>query len=377
MRILYFSRDYTPHDYRFLSALAETEHEVYYLRLERGNLSLEDRPLPARIEQVHWAGGQKPASWMEGPRLFLSFRQVVRKVKPDLAHAGPLQRAAFLVALSGFRPLVSVSWGYDLVQDAQRNALWRWATRYTLQRSAVMIGDCETIRELARSFGMPDERIVTFPWGVDLSHFSPSPAESAAGRGSPAQAGSPFTLLSTRAWEPMYGVDVIAHAFASAAQECPELRLVMLANGSQASLLRRIFSQAGVSERVFFPGQVRQAELPRYYRAADLYISASHSDGSSISLLEAMACGCPVLVADIAGNREWVEPGVNGWLFPDGDAQALAQAILTAVQQRQKLTEMGQAARKVAEARADWTKNFPKLLQAYELALKLHQNGYP
>jgi glycosyltransferase involved in cell wall biosynthesis len=66
-----------------------------------------------------------------------------------------------------------------------------------------------------------------------------------------------------------------------------------------------------------------------------VYISASHSDGTSISLLEAFATGTPVIVPDIPGNREWVTPGENGWLFPDGDVQALASTIMNAVDQRQ------------------------------------------
>ena len=78
----------------------------------------------------------------------------------------------------------------------------------------------------------------------------------------------------------------------------------MLANGSHASFLHKTFESAGVAERVSMPGQVSQLDLPRYYRMADLYISASHSDGTSISLLEALACGCPVILSDIPGNRE-------------------------------------------------------------------------
>jgi glycosyltransferase involved in cell wall biosynthesis len=147
----------------------------------------------------------------------------------------------------------------------------------------------------------------------------------------------------------------------------------MLGNGSQAGLLRRILATGGLNNpsdypRVLFPGQIGYEDLPRYYRSVDLYISASHSDGTSISLLEAMACGCPVLVSDIPGNREWVEQGVNGWLFPDGDAQALAQAINQAVEQRNRLSEMGKAARRTAEQRADWKSNFPQLERAFEIA---------
>src|SRR5689334_885692 len=59
MKIIYFSLDYTPHDHRFLAALAETEHQVHYVRLQRGARQTEDRPVPEKIEQVLWEGGQQ------------------------------------------------------------------------------------------------------------------------------------------------------------------------------------------------------------------------------------------------------------------------------------------------------------------------------
>jgi glycosyltransferase involved in cell wall biosynthesis len=360
-RVLYFTREYNTHDHRFLSALAKSEHQVYYLWLESRKIPLEDRPLPPEIEQVHWAGGHGQARFRDGLRLLSDLKRVIREVKPDLVQAGPIQRTAFLTALAGFRPLVSMSWGYDLIRDVNRNALWRLATRYTLKRSAVLVGDSKVIRRLAISHGMPDERIVTFPWGIDLGHFNP---------GTSNKKHPSFNLLSTRGWEPIYGVDVIAHAFVTAAKERPELQLTMLGNGSQAAMLRQIFSSAGLQDRVTFPGLVSHADLPRYYRSADLYISASHSDGTSISLLEAMACGAPAIVSDIPGNREWVEPGVQGWWFPDGDAGALTQAILHAVEQRDRLPEMGIAARTLTEERANWNQNFQKLFKAYDLALQ-------
>jgi glycosyltransferase involved in cell wall biosynthesis len=231
-----------------------------------------------------------------------------------------------------------------------------------------MVGDCNTIRQRAKAFGMPDERIVTFPWGIDLGHFKP---DAIRGTGLPS-----FTLLSTRGWEPIYGVDLIARAFVQANREAqshrlPELRLVMLGNGSLAGQLRQVFMQAGLLEQVSFPGHVGYAELPRFYRSADLYVSASHSDGTSISLLEAMACGRPALVSDIPGNQEWVTPWENGWWFRDGYAADLAGAILQAIEERPRLAEMGRIARCIAEERADWKKNFPQLLDAYQLALKV------
>jgi glycosyltransferase involved in cell wall biosynthesis len=236
-----------------------------------------------------------------------------------------------------------------------------------LKRTDVLVADCETIAQLAVAHGFPRERIVTFPWGLDLAQFSPGEDDSLRERRGWQDN---FVLLHTRSWEPLYGVDVFIKAFIQAARQRPELRLYLLGNGSQAGMLRQMLLQAGMLDYVHFGGQVKQTDLPRYYRAADLYVSASHSDGSSLSLMESLACGTPALVSDIPGNREWIEPGVAGWLFKDGDPDALAQGILQAVEQRKSLKTIGQNARKLAEERADWSKNFEKLLEAYEKAIK-------
>ena len=380
MRILYFTRNYTTHDHRFLSALAKTENEVFYLRLEGNSHSLEDRSLPPEIQQVNWRGGRSQVKITDGPGLLFDLRRVIKKISPDIIQAGPIQRTAFLVALTGFQPLVSMSWGYDLLIDAKRNSFWRWATSYTLKRSAALIGDCDTIRREAIRYGMNSKHIITFPWGIDLEHFSP--AEENDDQLSSDKDRPPFNILSTRSWEPIYGTDTIAKAFVKVSHKRPDIRLTMLGNGSQAGMLHQTFMRSGLlvdhtgsqgaacTNRVIFPGQISFQELPRYYRSADLYISASHSDGTSISLLEAMACGCPVLVSDIPGNKEWVAPEQNGWLFPEGDADALAEKIIHAIDQRERLNQMGKSARQITEERANWEENFQKLFCAYNIALQ-------
>jgi glycosyltransferase involved in cell wall biosynthesis len=101
-------------------------------------------------------------------------------------------------------------------------------------------------------------------------------------------------------------------------------------------------------------------------------VSASRSDGSSISLLEAMACGLPAVVSDIAGNREWVEPGVNGDWFGVGEPASLAGILSTISSDPARLGAMRSEARRTAEVRADWRRNFQELLRAYALAVTLN-----
>jgi glycosyltransferase involved in cell wall biosynthesis len=358
MRIIYFSKNYTPHDYRFLSSLSRTEHEVYYLRLEATKRQTEDRPVPENIQQILWAGGQREFRWRDVPRLTFSLRRLIKEIKPDLIHAGPIQNCAFIAALSGFHPILAMSWGYDLVMDADKSAWLRWVTRYTLKQSAFFTSDAEVSRDKAVSFGMNPEKTVIFPWGTDIQHFTP---KSFHGSNTGA-----FTLFCNRTWEPIYGVDVLAKAFAKVAAVNPTVDLILLGGGSQGARIRQILMNGGVLDRVHFGGYVSQADLPRWYHMADLYISPSHVDGSSVSLMEALASGLPCLVSDIPGNKEWVEGGVNGWLFRDGDEDNLSEMILHAIQNRESLQKIGEAARRTAEEKADWKKNFGKLLEAYE-----------
>ncbi len=364
MRVVYFSEDYTPHDHRFLQALAKTEHEVSYLRLEDRGQELETRPIPERVRLIDWWGGRRRLAWHHVPRARREVRAVLDRIGPELVHAGPVQGPAFLAALAGFRPLVTMSWGSDLLWQARRGA-GRWKARLTLARSDVLVCDSEPVLQRAVQLGMPAERIVKFPWGVDLDHFSPGPAS-----GLRRELGweAEFVVLSTRAWEPLLGIDVLVNGFIRAAAGCPELRLLMLGSGSLESEIKQRIALAGLDQRVHYAGQVEYERLPEVYRAADLYVSASHSDGSSVSLLEAMACGLPALVSDIPGNREWVEPEVNGWWFRDKDTDELANGLRQAVRVHSRLGEFGLAARRTAEARANWLTNFNELLRAYGMA---------
>jgi L-malate glycosyltransferase len=371
MRIIYFTFDYSPHDYRFLAALAETDHEVFYVRLQRGKRQVEDRSIPIKIKQVPWAGGQGEFCWRNLPRLVMDFRRVVREIKPDLIHAGPIQTCAFIAVLSGVRPILSMSWGFDLMEDVHKNRGMERITRYTLKRSTFFTSDANVTRGKAVAYGMNPECTVVFPWGVDLQHFAPAVENPK----SQIENQKSFTLFCNRSWEPRYGVDVLAKAFVKVAGQNPDVDLLLIGSGSQAQPIRQILQRGGVLERVSMPGQVPQMDLPRWYHMADLFISPSHVDGSSVSLMEALACGIPCLVSDIPANKEWVTENENGWLFPDGDADALALKILSAIARRDDLPGVGRAARRVAERCADWKRNFGQLLVAYQQTIRFGRKG--
>ena len=366
MRILYFSRDYTTHDRRFLLKFAESPHEVFFLRLENDGIPYEKRLTPERVQVVDWPGGQRPAktieSWLE---LMPSFEAVLDKIRPDLVHAGPVQSCGFMTALANFHPFLVMSWGSDILVEADRDEGWRWITRYTLEHSDMLLCDSQAVRKKVQQLvSYPDEQIVQFPWGIDLRKFS-----LGAGPKSQRPLGwdNNFVVLSTRSWEQIYGIDALLAAFHRAHTENSDLRLILLGTGSLAPTIQQFIVNYNLQDVVQQPGMVLHEQLPDYFRAADLYLTCAYSDGASISLLEAMATGLPVVVTDNPGNREWVTPGENGWLAPPGDSGAFAVSILHSADlsssERQRISANN---RRLAEKRANWDINFAKLLAGYD-----------
>ena len=356
MKLIYFSLGYSTHDHKFLKAISDGGHEVHFVQLEGNQRQVESRSVPENVHQVIWKGGREPFTWSKLPALVMDFKRLLRDLKPDLVHAGPIQTCAFIAALAGANPLLTMSWGFDLMDDVHKGWMWEFATKYTLKHSTFFTSDANVTKDKAVAYGMNPEKTVVIPWGVNLDHFTPELKSSKL---------STFTLFCNRAWETRYGVDVLAKAFVKVAQQKDNVDLILLGGGSQGNVIRQIFQNGGVLDRVTFGGQISQTDLPRWYHMADLYISPSHVDGSSVSLMEALACGLPCLVSDIPANKEWVFEDENGWLFRDGDADHLAKKILAAMNQREKLPEIGESARRSAEKRADWKKNAAALMEVY------------
>ncbi|PKN97473.1 MAG: hypothetical protein CVU42_16090 [Chloroflexi bacterium HGW-Chloroflexi-4] len=362
MKVLYFTRTQSPHDLRFTQALALTEHQVFVLCLE----PVADRQWPGNIVEIEWHGitpnevGQSLNDQLSG------LKDVFESIKPDLVHAGPIQTAAYYTAKVGFHPLVTMSWGSDLMLEADENPFSQFVTRFTLEHTDILVGDCACVGDKAELFGFSNQDYIQFPWGVDLHHFSPSGSASLREK---LRWQDNIVLLSNRTFAPLYGVDTLLSAFASASFENPNLRLLLFGKGPQESQFRQFVNDHDLADKVYFGGQASLDELPDVYHSSDFYLSASHSDGSSVSLMEALACGLPAVVSDIPGNIEWIEENRQGWLFKDGEPHDFSQKILLAASLIGKIDNMKSGNRFLAEQRADWNKNFPVLLEAYKSAL--------
>jgi glycosyltransferase involved in cell wall biosynthesis len=368
LRILYFSRDFTTHDLRFVSAITARGHAVKYLRLESDGIAYATANLPAGAEFMEWPGGRLPCA---GPDalvgLLPAFIDVLRRNSVDLVHAGPIQTCALLSTLAGTHPTVAMSWGSDVLTDADTNEWHGWATRSTLSRAQAFVCDSAAVAAKATALGFTkSDMIARFPWGIDRSQYSVRPDAREERRRS-LRWDDAFIAIATRAWHPHYRIDVVLEGFRIAHAREPRLRLVLAGTGTEAatSLVRSMLRDNDLDALVHCPGMVSGSELNEWFSAADAYVSAVPIDGTSISLLEAMFFSLPVTVVDNAGNREWVTEGSNGVLVKSGDPEAIAVALCEFAADPARAREMGAYGRAVILDKADWNRNVEGLFELY------------
>ena len=278
-------------------------------------------------------------------------RQLARLSPPDGIVAGPLTDALPIAVQAGVAPVLGICWGFDVLLEMDDDITRRRAEAALAGTSLVHV-DCDDLRNRVVGLGVDPDRISVGAWGIDLSFYKPGPRDdgirAAAGFGD-----SDVVVLTTRAWEPTYAVDILLDGFAQARTQDPRMRLTWAGRGSLDEALQARAEALGITSAVRRVGHLDDDDLLAWLRSADVYASAARADGSSLSLMEALACGLPCVVTDLASNREWVSDRAVGTLFRRDDAASLARALLNATSHTGSPTRR----REVVARRGDWRKN--------------------
>jgi glycosyltransferase involved in cell wall biosynthesis len=174
--------------------------------------------------------------------------------------------------------------------------------------------------------------IVVAPYGFPVEVFTP---DGRAG-------GEPFTVVSVGAHDLRKGTPYLLEAWRKAGIPGARLRLVgpMRLTPAFTSSFRDLFEHVP---------HVSRAELPRFYRSADVLAFPTLGDGFGLVIQEAMCCGTPVLTTPCGGGPDCIQDGVEGWIVPPRDVDALVERLRWAAANRDRLAEMGRAARRRAE----------------------------
>ena len=220
-----------------------------------------------------------------------------------------------------------------------------WANRLLLQRYAdVSTGCCDfSTHALREAEGFP--RAITLRNGVDLSDLAPprGPAERRALRHELGLDPDRRYAACIARFHPIKDHPTLIRAWHRVRQALPDARLLLVGDGTERAPCESLASAYGLGEAIEFWG-IRH-DVPKILRAVDVFTLASISEAASLTLLEAMAVECPVVVTDVGGNGEHVAEGVHGHLVPRGDDASLAEALTGLLRDPERRARYGRSAR--------------------------------
>ncbi len=333
--------------------LLQVVHTQGYGGLERQVLSLSrglrdaGHAVTLVLQEGSWLQRQAEAERLDwtslrfrgliDPVSHLRLRRLVRERGIDVVH-GHSRRSAFYSALArGRGSCRSVATIHSL-------ATWKG-----FQRNQRMIAVSEAVRDFLIQKGLPAARIERIYNGVDALPESCGD-ERVVARARLGIAPGRLAIGMVGRMVPHKGHDLLVRALSllGAAGASMELVLIGEATGTWPDELRQLIHRLGLEARVRLPGY--RGKVASLLPGLDVFVQPSRSEALSLSLLEAMAAGLPVIAARTGGMPEVVEDGVNGLLFPSGDAHALAWQLKRLLEPglRQRL---GQQARRTQRER--------------------------
>ncbi|MCW3053366.1 MAG: glycosyl transferase family 1, partial [Chthonomonadales bacterium] len=269
----------------------------------------------------------------------------------DVCLPRPAQAALRQLDLRGFATLHSP---YDTVPAGSERAIaWAAAVEHSIH---AVVCPSEHGREKQLRNGVPAERVRTIPNGIDTRRFASGDAK-AAWQALDVTSETLLLVFTSRLDAQKRPLDALT-AFRGVAAEFPALHLVYVGQGEQEARVRQVAAESGISERVHLMGF--RSDVPDWLAAATVWMLPTEAENFSLSVLEALAAGCPILSTDCPGNDEVLRDGDNSLLTAVGDTETQTEAL------RRLLSDAGLRERLSAAARRDAEKyRLERMIESY------------
>lgn len=230
---------------------------------------------------------------------------------------------------------------------------WIWSA------SKKIITNSQGLAKMARQ-SAPHREIFVYPNGVDSEKFRPGVLRGGSR--------NPKKLLFVgRFEESQKNITLLI----SAMRELEGVELCLVGDGKEKEYLLKIAEKFEVNKQIYFMGWLKEKELIQLYQEADIFVSASNWEGMPNTALEAMACGLPLVLSNIAGHEELVRKELNGFLFEARNEAEYIKKIKFLIENPTKTQEMGRQSRQLAITHYEWKEIAAKRLRIYEEALAM------
>lgn len=287
---------------------------------------------------------------------------ILRREKIDVIHAHwliPQGLASFICGLAlgrKFPALLCTSHGSDLL--GLRGPLFSFLKRLILRRASAVTVVSDSMKEAALELGARKKVLHTIPMGIDARHlFLPSTTIKRA----------TVELLFVGRLVTSKAADSLIHAMPIILKKHPAAILSIVGDGPDKARLASLVKLAGIEKHVHFLGPLKNSKLPPFYQRAAIFLAPSLSEGFGLTLIEALACECPVIASDLPAFHDIISDGTTGIFVPPGDIQAIADKTVYLLDNPEARKSLGCAGREAVLEKFDWdvvSKKYVDLLES-------------
>jgi glycosyltransferase involved in cell wall biosynthesis len=353
LRLCFISNPNLIHTRRWVSWFARRGHTICLLA---------DVPLKEPWQEVPVIDLSKIfyARFIRFPIWTVWLRRFLRQWHPDILHAHRINSAGWLAAASGFHPYVVTPWGTDIFVQPQHSWVARLLARFTLKHADLVTTISQTMGEQALRLGARASVLRSIQFGVELDIFTPGLANSSESmnlRKILSLSEKARVVLSPRAVTPIYNLDIVLQSIPLVRESFPDAIFIFLDYNTDLSYKKQldtISAEQGLEAFIrWVPPIKSRIIMAELIHLSEVVVSVPSTDGTPVSVLEAMACGKPVICTDLAPLREFITHGENGLLVPVRQASPLADAIKELLAQPGQADKFGQKAHQVVAERAN------------------------
>ncbi len=317
--------------------------------------------------------------YLLAPFMFLSaifhLLYLHRKHRFDVIHAHWLLPNGFIGAIASKLckiPLVITLHGSDIFVS-KLNPIFKAIAKWTLKHTAMVTSVTPTFLPELAALGVPEERRCLIPNGVDPEVFlPPTPKQLTELQNKLSISEGQRVVFALGRIVLKKGFDILIQALPSVREKCPQTTVIIGGDGTDLTRLKALAKEKGVSDIIRFPGTINRLEIPIYFYLCDLFVLPAvvdpkgNMDGCPIVILEAMACGKPVVSSEISGIPIVVQNGKTGFLVEEKKPDALAAAIVSLLKNPAKREQFGKAAQQRIRHELTWTKTIEQFIDIYQ-----------
>lgn len=295
-------------------------------------------------------------------------KSVIKKNKCDIIHAQSASSYGLLGALANFHPYVISVWGNDVYIFPHKNIIFKKILKYSLKKADVITSSSKTMANYSTMF--TNKEILVTHGGIVLEQFKPlKRVDSIYKEGD-------IVIGTVKAIEEKYGSKDILDAYKILKDKYPSvsLKLLFVGRGSLIESLKIKACEYGFSDSVTFTGSIPYNQVASYHNMLDIYLAPStdNSESFGVGVLEAAACGKPVIVSNIGGLPEVVIDNHTGFLVPPNSPEKLAEKIEKLIFDEQLRKQFGANGRRFVEEKYDYDKILDYIISIYEDAIRKH-----